>query len=1151
MTATDIKGYCTLCRSRCGTINQVDQDRLISVRPDPDHPNGSAMCMKGKAAPEIVHSPFRLTHPMKRTRPKTDPDPGWVRISWEEALSTTASRLAAVRAESGAEAVAFAVTTPSGTPLSDSIDWIERFVRLFGSPNTVYATEVCNWHKDHAHVFTFGCGLQPPDYANADTIVLWGHNPTNTWLAQANKIGIGRARGAKLVVVDPRPTALAKEADLWLQVRPGTDTVLAMAISQRLIDAGLYDNAFVRCWTNSPFLVRVDTGEFLRENMLWPDVETDRNLVWDSHQAAPVPYDPARALSEGQAASLLLDGRVTVPCSTGGKAIECETAFSAFRRQTRQYSAEQVTEITGVPADKIDAAVAFFAGDKRIAYYSWNGVGQHTNATQTDRALATLYALNGSFDKIGGNRVRHGPPTASLAPMSLLSDTQRAKALGIDARPIGPPSQGWVMARDVYQAVLEAKPYAIRAMMAFGTNVRLSHSDTDIARQALEKLEFHVHLDLFETPSLRYADIVLPVNSPWEHEGLRMGFEIDDDAASHMQFRPRMVSPRGESRSDNEIVFDLATRLGMADEFFGGDLRAGWAHYLAPSGIDLEQLACAPGGLRMPVDAAERKYGRPDPARGGAVPGFDTPTGRVEIYSERLLKHGQPAVPTYLPGAEDRRERQQRGASEFPLLLSSAKNGYYCHSQHRGLASLRKRAPDPTAEISPRLAASRGLKDGDWMQISSRVGQARFVVKITPGLADDMVVAEYGWWEACTALARDALPIGGALSSNFNSLISADQHDPVSGSIAMRSFRCEIAPDPATLAGQRGWEGWRDFKVSALVQEAAGVLGIHLEPAEAGPLPDFLPGQHVQIRVHDGLQTLGRAYSLTGPAVWPGRRGYSIAVRHQKGRDINGREFEGAVSSYLHRHLALGHKIELMAPSGSFMLPVRSEQPLVLLAGGIGITPFINLLETLPDGDPLEMWLYYANLNSRSHAFRQRIAEHRKRLPGLKVLDVYASPLDTDVAGVDYASTGFITADVVSDALIARRARVYMCGPPAMMDSFANGLIVRGVPRFDIFREVFRSPPGPVEDDGRTFSVRFARSLQDSTVWAAKDGCLLPFGETLGAKLPSGCRVGQCESCAVRIVSGKVRHLHGVEPDEADVCLTCQAVPVSDLVLDA
>ena len=220
--ATQTKqGYCTLCRSRCGTLNEVRDDMLVSVRPDASHPTGQAMCMKGKAAPELVHSPHRLRYPMRRTRPKTEADPGWVRIGWDEALAETAQRLGAIKAESGAESVVFAVTTPSGTPLTDSIDWIERFVRLFGSPNICYATEVCNWHKDFAHAFTFGCGMPAADYAQAELIVLWGHNPANTWLAQANAIGTGCAKGAKLIVVDPRPITLAKQADVWLGVRPG------------------------------------------------------------------------------------------------------------------------------------------------------------------------------------------------------------------------------------------------------------------------------------------------------------------------------------------------------------------------------------------------------------------------------------------------------------------------------------------------------------------------------------------------------------------------------------------------------------------------------------------------------------------------------------------------------------------------------------------------------------------------------------------------------------------------------------------------------------------------------------------------------------------------------------------------------------------
>ncbi|MES4992606.1 molybdopterin-dependent oxidoreductase [Agrobacterium radiobacter] len=132
--------------------------------------------MKGRAAPEIVHSTDRLLYPLRRTTPKGSTDPGWVRISWDEALAETAASLGRIRAQSGAEAVAFSVTTPSGTPISDSIDWIERFIRHFGSPNACYGTEICNWHKDFAHAFTFGSGMPAADYPNAETIMLWGHN---------------------------------------------------------------------------------------------------------------------------------------------------------------------------------------------------------------------------------------------------------------------------------------------------------------------------------------------------------------------------------------------------------------------------------------------------------------------------------------------------------------------------------------------------------------------------------------------------------------------------------------------------------------------------------------------------------------------------------------------------------------------------------------------------------------------------------------------------------------------------------------------------------------------------------------------------------------------------------------------------------------
>ena len=171
--------------------------------------------------------------------PKGAADPGWQPIAWDEALEEIARRMRAIKREHGPEQVAFSVTTPSGSHISDSISWIERLVRGFGSPNIIYAAEICNWHKDVATCFTFGHNIGTPDFAATDCVLLWGNNPTATWLARAVEVQKALKRGARMIVVDPRPTALARRADQWLQVNPGTDQVLALGLAHLLIEIAL------------------------------------------------------------------------------------------------------------------------------------------------------------------------------------------------------------------------------------------------------------------------------------------------------------------------------------------------------------------------------------------------------------------------------------------------------------------------------------------------------------------------------------------------------------------------------------------------------------------------------------------------------------------------------------------------------------------------------------------------------------------------------------------------------------------------------------------------------------------------------------------------------------------------------------------------
>ena len=1098
-----IPGYCTLCRSRCGTLSEVANDHLIKVRANPEHPNGKAMCMKGKAAPELVDSANRILYPMKRTHPKGAEDPGWQRISWEEAMSTIAGQLEKFKREDGAESVAFGFTSPSGTPLSDAIEWLERFVRIYGSPNTSYGTEICNWHKDVAHRWTFGCGIPVADYSHADLILLWGHNPANTWLAQASAIGTGRNNGAKLIVVDPRPTPLAKEANAWLDVNPGTDGALALGLSHLLVERNLFNHEFVRNWTNGPLLVRNDNGYFLREKDINPLAISNRYTVWDEHNQQVTFIDSETRTEETLMPTAALEGNVEVAIADGAK-ISCQTAFSSFKDMLANYDPENVSRITGVSVASIEAAASLIAGAKKIAYHSWSGVAQHTNATQTERAIATLYALTGCFDQEGCNRIYASHPVNVVNSPTLMPKSQWDKALGLEERPIGPPSQGWVHSQDIWHSVLEGTPYKIRGLIGFGANILLSQSDTSLGQQALEALEFYAHVDLFETPTSKYADILLPVNTAWEREGLRTGFESSAAAQDHIQLRKKMVSPRGESRSDLEIVFDLACRLGMNEAFFDGNIEAAWNYQLEPLGLTVEMLRNKPEGYDIPLEHKVRKYAFRDP-NSGYLAGFNTETKRAEFYSEILHHYGYNPLPEYVQPQE-----YQRNDPDYPLMLTSVKSGFFCHSQHRSLTSLRKKAPYPTVDISATLADEEGIKTGDWVEIETRAGLARFRAKVEAKLSHETVIAEFGWWQACPDFGKPSYPVKGEYSSNYNSLISGDSYDPVSGALPLRSFRCRIRRLNDFELIRRPWEGRKTFKVIELKKEADNVTTITFQSNSEGYLPDYEPGQHITVSccpMSDSEEIVTRAYSLTGPAFVHDRKTYSISVRHQKATDEKGEYVEGIMSSYINTHLQIGKDVELTPPGGNFIVPLNAVQPVVIFAGGIGITPFISYLESInPQAEGPEIWLFYANQNSRLHAFKKRIAELNASIDRLKVINIYNQPLDCDIPGLDYDRAGYVGAGDVEAYLIENNARYYMCGPQPMMDAISRGLQERGVPAFAIFYEIFRSPAKINNDPSLRHKVIFAKSGR-TEIWTTDKGTLLNFGEKLGIQMPSGCRV--------------------------------------------
>jgi anaerobic selenocysteine-containing dehydrogenase len=783
MAETRTPGFCALCKSRCGAILVARDGRFVGQEPNPEHPTGQALCIKGKAAAEIVYNPQRQLYPLRRTNPKGAADPGWQRISWDEALEQTASALDRIRAEAGPEAVAFGLTTPSGTPISDNIDWINRFINAFGSPNLAYGTEICNWHKDHAHAYTFGRSIASPDFANAGCVVLWGHNPSATWLDHATATTAARRRGARLIVVDPRRVGFAARADQWLRVRPGSDGALALGIAGEMIRNNWFDADFVHDWTNGPLLVRADTQRFLRAGDLAAPpagAQHDDLVAFDAAQNALVAYSLARR-SYVRACRKALDVSLELT-SAAGAPIRCRTAFGLYRDLCDTYPPERVEQLAWVEAHQVTETARLLHAARPVSYYAWSGVGQHTNATQTDRAIALLMALTGSFDAPGGNVEFAKPPARDIKGGELLSAEQRAKCIELKRSPLGPGRDGWIGGDALYDAILDGDPYPIRGLFGFGRNFLVNHADSERGARALNKLEFFVHCDVMMTPTASMADIFLPVNTPWERQALRVGFEGTQAAASLVQFRQAVTESAGESRSDAFIVFELAKRLGFGHLFWDGDIDAGHNYILAPLHLTLDDLRAQPGGISIPGEPQYFQYRRN---------GFKTHTGKLEIFSEVFRDAGEAPLPVFV---EPAMSPYRTGSEEYPLVLTSAKVVHYCHSQHRSIPSLRRRAANPEVSLHPETAGERGIKEGDWVEIRTSKAKVHMQAKFDAALHRRVVSAQYGWWQSNESLGLSGFDAFTDAGANYNRLIADDSADPISGSTGLRSSLCDVRP---------------------------------------------------------------------------------------------------------------------------------------------------------------------------------------------------------------------------------------------------------------------------------------------------------------------------------------------------------------------
>jgi anaerobic selenocysteine-containing dehydrogenase len=772
--------YCIHCAALCGVIAYLRNGYLVKVEGDPDSLNNAGtLCPKGLAARQEIYHPDRLKYPMKRTNPKGNDDPGWVRITWDEALDTIVAHMQNIKQKHGPEAFFFQKGSTGGSSGSEWYPFFNRLANIYGSPNFGGTGHICCYTRSCPGLpLTLGTRREHPaiNYEKTNCMFIVGFNPLHTHPKLARKILDAKARGARLIVVDPILSPTAAKADIWIALRPGTDLALFLAMHHVIIQEALYDADFLKSWTNAPFLVRDDNGLLLRGE------DDKRYLVWDEETGAPAAADP------------WLPPRIT-PALNGSyrvKGIRCRPVWQIFCDLVEPCTPKWAQEITGVPEERIRQVSRYFATSKPVSVDWYNGLMRNSNTFYTAVALALLPVVTGNWDEPGGLtygarfklkdvKGAHFRPRDWVGK-SLVTQTG-LKLTAYNKQQVGPMSL-------VAEAVLTGKPYRIRGMLSLASGLGTSNPNSKKMMDALRHLEFCAMGDFWQTPAMAMADIVLPCATPWESECVNYN-------PPYLMHRRPVVRPRYEAWPDLKIIFELARRLGHGKIFWDGDMHKAFNEMLLPFGITVDDLDAQPRGVYFsPPQPQYRKYARKD-KQSGKFQGVGTPTGRIEIYSETLKTLGYEPLPDWTepePGPFSTPALFR----EFPLSLAFLPRPmHWNHGQFRAVPWLRQCQPNPSAWINSRTATKMGIQEGDTIVIETpkrdgtMQGYIRIKAHLTEAVHPQAIGVPYGWWQGCEAVGLNAT---GNLdgSANVNHLIDDCFRDRVSGTIGMGSYPCRV-----------------------------------------------------------------------------------------------------------------------------------------------------------------------------------------------------------------------------------------------------------------------------------------------------------------------------------------------------------------------
>jgi len=679
------KAVCNLCSNHCGINVHVENGKIVKVDGMQEHPFHN-LCVRAYALPEAVHSSDRLTTPLKKVAGD------FKEVSWDEAFTFIVDKLLNIRQKYGAKAVVPWLGV--ATVVSPAIKAItRRFADLYGTPNYASGTTYCFLARVVGSFLT--CGTYPnPDLVSGETkcIVVWGKNPPNTFASEKDGISTMLGRGAKLIVIDPRRTPLAKKADIYAQIRPGSDCALALGLLNVIIAENLYDKGFVKRWT---------------------------------------------------------------------------VGFDKLVNYVKEFSPETVEQITSISADMVKDIARTYAITKPACMDLGISLEHSSNGIQSIRALQILTAITGNMDIAGGNLVLPGVGYQNLRVPQETEDNQDfgSEAFPLFAQIVHEPSSS-----SLTEAIINDKPYPIKALLVSGANPLVQWPNSSKVKEAFEKLDLLVVMDTFMTDTGEMADVVLPAGTFLETDELR-DIYWNHEGTPLLAKSNKAIEPIGNAWEDWKIWAELGRRMGYADYFPWKDSNELIAELLKPTNITLERLEQNPGGVYY-AERDFQKYLRT---------GFDTPSGKVEIYSEAMAQHGYDPIPTFHEPVESPISRPDL-AEKYPLILMVGPRVLsYTHSQHRNIPSLRRLYPEPLVEINYKTALSLGIANGETVKIENLRGSMIAKAQLTEDIHPRVVSICDGW--------------SNKIGANGNCLTDDKAVDPVSGFPEFRSTLCRVTKE--------------------------------------------------------------------------------------------------------------------------------------------------------------------------------------------------------------------------------------------------------------------------------------------------------------------------------------------------------------------